>query len=357
MGTLIKKRSPGAITGSEHWKKLESPSPGGMSLLRERYAEENFTDAVVEYGDIPFSMNSGDYLQPRIDLNEAKPIGSIPNGFRCLHVPLQHENMFEDLLASVACWEDVGKGRQGAVLLRPHVDNESRMKFPIVRTTTKYTHPAQCFRTIHEDLAKTICRVVGLTSSSEQDDSPFNNALIENYTADYAKMGFHSDQALDLASPSTIAVFSCYKYPEGPSLQPQRLLVIEEKEESCPDEGMSGSGSGKQPMLKRYEIPLGHNTVVVWSTDTNRQYRHKIVRAGKPDDNVWLGVTFRTSKTLVHTCDGALCFDDGTPLTVADKAQRNEFCKLRGRENMEIDFEYPALTYTISASDLLQPTD
>ncbi len=47
--------------------KLEPPTPGGMSDLRRLYAEENKTQAVIDYGDrFPFSMNTGDYLAPRI---------------------------------------------------------------------------------------------------------------------------------------------------------------------------------------------------------------------------------------------------------------------------------------------------
>ena len=36
----------------------------------------------------------------------------------------------------------------------------------------------------------------------------------ERYTNAYAKMGFHSDQALDLRGGSHIAVFSCYRHPD-----------------------------------------------------------------------------------------------------------------------------------------------
>jgi hypothetical protein len=47
--------------------ELEPPTPEGMNELRKLYAEENKTQAVIDYGDkFPFSMNSGDYLAPRI---------------------------------------------------------------------------------------------------------------------------------------------------------------------------------------------------------------------------------------------------------------------------------------------------
>jgi len=47
--------------------KLEPPTPEGMNELRKLYAAENRTDAFIEYGDrFLFSMNTGDYLAPRI---------------------------------------------------------------------------------------------------------------------------------------------------------------------------------------------------------------------------------------------------------------------------------------------------
>ncbi|MEV6976985.1 hypothetical protein [Kitasatospora sp. NPDC093806] len=47
--------------------KLGPPTPAGMDELRRLYAEENRTSAFVDYGDeLLFSMNSGDYLAPRI---------------------------------------------------------------------------------------------------------------------------------------------------------------------------------------------------------------------------------------------------------------------------------------------------
>lgn len=51
----------------------------------------------------------------------------------------------------------------------------------------------------------------------------------------------------------------------------------------------------------KFEIPMAHNTAVVWSLETNRKYRHKIVldTDSQPPENEWLGVTFRTSSSYV----------------------------------------------------------
>ncbi|GAA4520137.1 hypothetical protein GCM10023191_096610 [Actinoallomurus oryzae] len=47
--------------------RLEPPTPAGMDELRRLYAEENRTSSFIDYGDeIFFSMNTGDYVAPRI---------------------------------------------------------------------------------------------------------------------------------------------------------------------------------------------------------------------------------------------------------------------------------------------------
>ncbi|WP_330301178.1 hypothetical protein [Streptomyces sp. NBC_00503] len=236
------------------------------------------------------------------------------------------ENLFAELSAS-ALLEDVGKGRRGAVLTK--VDEAGDV--PLVRTTTRYGSPAQRFQAVHERLAQHIQERAALPVG-------FNNALIESYTNAYTTMGSHSDQALDLADESLIAVFSCYQYPEA---SPPRKLIFESK-------GSSG---------EKFEIPLAHHSVVAFSVDSNRRLRHKIVldAPAQPTDNQWLGVTFRTSKTFVRFRDGHAYLPQDAHLTSADDEQRQEFYQLRRRENKETDFTYPLLTYTISESDLMPP--
>ncbi|MFF3394374.1 hypothetical protein ACFYW1_25975 [Streptomyces sp. NPDC002669] len=236
------------------------------------------------------------------------------------------ENPFAELLAS-ARLEDVGKGRRGAVLTR--VDEAGGV--PLVRTTTRYGSPAQRFRVAHERLARQIQERAGLPVG-------FNNALIESYTNAYATMGSHSDQALDLADGSFIAVFSCYRHPEA---GPPRKLIFESK-------GSEG---------EKFEIPLVHNGVVAFSVESNRRLKHKIVleASARTVENQWLGITFRTSKTLVRFRDGNVYLPQGAPLLPADDEQSHEFYRLRRRENNETDFRYPSLAYTVSESDLMPP--
>jgi hypothetical protein len=251
------------------------------------------------------------------------PTSNLTDEIRAYILPIAG-NLFTELLASVQ-FETVGKGRQGAVL----ADLDTAGNTPIVRTTTRYSHPAQPWRSLHTQLARQIQTIAGLTVS-------FNHALVETYTNAYTKMGSHSDQALDLADESSIAIFSCYKYPE--SAAPLRQLIVETKE------------SGDD----RIEIPLAHNSVIVFSTATNQRLKHKIVLASAHlSENHWLGFTFRTSKTLVSYRDEHAYFADGVRLTLADDEQRREFYKLRSCENAETDFRYPRITYTLSESDLM----
>jgi len=250
----------------------------------------------------------------------------IPDEVRSYNL-LSEGNPFEELLASVR-FEDVGKGRRGAVLAR--IDETGGI--PLVRTTTRYSTPPQRFRPMHEQLARQIQERASLPVG-------FNNALIEVYTNAYTTMGGHSDQALDLADESFIAVYSCYEHPE--IADRPRKLHVESKE------------AGGDPLA----IPLTHNSAVVFSVATNRRLVHKIVLEKSPrtPENRWLGVTFRMSKTFVRFRDGNTYFADGGTLTLADDEQRREFYHLRGRENNETDFAYPRVTYTISEGDLMPP--
>ena len=236
------------------------------------------------------------------------------------------EGLFAELSASVR-WEDVGKGRQGAVLTKA----DETGAVPLVRTTTRYGSPAQRFRAVHERLAQRIQERAAIPVA-------FNNALVETYTNAYRTMGSHSDQALDLAEDSYIAVFSCYRNPEA---GPPRKLVFESKE--------GGAGT--------FETPLAHHGVVAFSVAANRRLKHRIVldTPVPAADNRWLGVTFRTSKTLLRHHDGHAYLPHGARLTAAGEEQRHEFFRLRRRENTETDFAYPLLTYTVSESDLTPP--
>ncbi len=296
---------------------LEPRTTEGMAELRKRYAAENKSTDPILYGrDFNFSMNEGDYRAPAYRLADEFPCYPLPD----------RDDLFETLAASVD-FETVGKGREGMVLVR----NDARRGTPLVRTTSKYQQPAQVFRAEHVALAELIRHAASLPTA-------FNNALVERYHDTYARMGFHSDQAQDLAADSYIALYSCY---QSPSLKPSRKLVVAEK----------GSGG------ETFEIPLVHNGVVVFSTAVNRRFKHKIVLVDglRQSENPWLGFTFRTTNTFIRYGGEGAFFADGTPLTMADEATQRAFYKLRSRENKETNFTYPPLATTLSESDLMAP--
>lgn len=232
------------------------------------------------------------------------------------------EPSFDELVAS-ARFDDVGKGRRGTVL----VEVDAQGAIPIVRTTTPYRVPATRFGELHVRLAREIRQVAAISQA-------FDNALIEHYTNAYTRMKPHSDQALDLADGSSIALYSCYRDPGRPT----RRLRVKSKESEV-----------------AFELPLAHGSVVVFSLETNRRFVHAIELIANACDNEWLGITFRTSKTFVRFVDGQPWLSNGTRLTLATDDQRRELFQLRRRENDEPSFTYPAISYTLSESDLQPP--
>ncbi|MDJ1482357.1 alpha-ketoglutarate-dependent dioxygenase AlkB [Cytophagaceae bacterium YF14B1] len=261
----------------------------------------------------------------------------IDSGFYKIELPLAG-NLFEDLFHSIE-FESVAKGRMGNHLVRVEAKG-----IPIVRTTTKYTIPAHNFSAIHHSVVEAINHTITKDSLHSIPPQQFNNALIEVYDCSYAKMNYHSDQCLDLATGSYIGVFSCYAQPDQLSEQNIRRLLIKDKitnEES--------------------EIELNHNSVVLFSSETNTKFQHKIILKptpnGKPivPDIKWLGITFRTSKTYIQFNDNLPYFVTGDLLELANQEQESEFFKLRGQENRSLDFVYPNLTYTLSLADRIVP--
>ncbi|MFZ4928679.1 alpha-ketoglutarate-dependent dioxygenase AlkB [Chryseobacterium sp. Mn2064] len=257
--------------------------------------------------------------------------------FKKILLPLE-ENLFTRLSLS-AEFESTGKGRLGT-----HLVNVADLLVPIVRTTTRYTIPATAFSEIHHQLVDRINESLS-SENSEIPTQNFNNALIEIYDSSYAKMGFHSDQALDLKNDSFIGLFSCYDRPDEIEDSQMRKLVVKNK---TTDE--------------EFEILLHHNSVVLFSVEDNKKFQHKIILNSASssrkveNDNKWLGITFRTSKTYIKFQDEKPYFSTGEVLTIADQEQEAAFFKLRGEENRSLDFVYPNVLYTISQADILPPT-
>lgn len=138
-------------------------------------------------------------------------------------------------------WEVYDENRMGRIL----VDLEE-MHEPVVRTTTVHKKVKGVFAWIHE------CLIQSIQQQLDHEVS-FNNAAAELYEPGYKKMRFHSDQALDLAPSSYICIFSSYSDPNEAN---PRQLVVRHK--------LTGETS---------RLVLRHNSVVVFSTATNRRVR------------------------------------------------------------------------------------
>jgi hypothetical protein len=239
-------------------------------------------------------------------------------------------NITFDELNELTDYDRITEGRFGSNVVRIRNGNQ----VPIVRTTTRYEKPSRIFHEKHLRLVSSIKRHFYYL------DIDFNNAMIERYTHEYKSMGFHSDQSIDLADDSYIAIYSCYNDPDT---KHTRTLVIKNKEFES----------------NIQKINMEHDSVILFSTKTNSSYLHKIVLDHNNNDYndyndiEWIGITFRLSKTFITFNDNVPYFENGEILEMC--VHTKEFYKYRSMENKLTNFTYPPLYYTISPSDLLFP--
>lgn len=105
---------------------------------------------------------------------------------------------------------------------------------------------------------------------------------------------------------------------------------------------------------KCQEIMMDQHSIILFSVATNQQFQHKIILEDTKCKNLWLGVTFRLSKTLIRFHDKLPYFvSNNKLLLLANEQQRKDFCKNKGLENSNIDFTYPDVDFSISAGDFI----
>jgi len=242
-------------------------------------------------------------------------------------------NSFEELSKS-AEFEDIVKGRQGAVLV--NYENEL---IPLIRTTSKYATPVQKFLPIHDEIMNKIKETFKETldqNSEGLNDIQFNNAMIEIYDSRYRKMRFHTDQSLDLKENSYICLFSCY---ENASQSPADIRKLKIKNKTTD---------------QHFEVLLENNSAVLFSTSINQQHLHKIILESTTSTNKWLGITFRLSKTFVKFIDGvAHLIPSNKILRIGTDDEKKNFMICKGHENSSCEYVYPEIYYTISTSDTM----
>ena len=248
------------------------------------------------------------------------------------------DNLFNDLI-KLSQLENISNGRKGAVLI-----DYKNNRIPIIRTTTQYKYPSQKFNSIHYDIIKSIKNITNIN------DLEFNNALIEVYDSTYRTMKEHTDQALDIADNSYICLYSCYNNiisnniisnnkPLNNKKKYIRTLQIKEKEN----------------INNKYNISLEHNSIVIFSKDINKSFLHKIIlNNNKLSGDLWLGITFRLSKTYIQFINEIPYFiNSNIQLQLATEEEKKDFFIYKQLENKLINFTYPTLFYTISIGDIL----
>lgn len=230
------------------------------------------------------------------------------------------QDIFQELTTNIH-FENITKGRQGAIL------SDKSDKRPIVRTTTNYDFPVQYFLPIHKFIQKQI------QIQLKNCDIKFNNAMIDIYDNTYTKMKFHTDQYLDLDDNSFICLYSCY---EKEIKYPRKLIIKKKTQENV------------------QEIVLHNNSFVLFDTFTNKNYLHKIIldNTERTEDNKWLGITFRLSKTFIKFVNG-VPYINNKQLTIATENEKKEFYKHKSLENLNIEYNYPEINYTINNQDLI----
>jgi hypothetical protein len=238
---------------------------------------------------------------------------------------LDNLNVFDELVGSTK-FEVSGRGRQGAIL----ADYRDGL-IPIIRTTTEYTQPIQPFNHIHYN-------IIDLIQKKLIHNIKVNNAMAEIYDSRYRKMGFHTDQALDLDDDSYICLFSCYEN-NSTDIADMRTLQVKNKTDD-----------------NSFSIPMRNNSFIIFDKKTNGNHVHKIILDSTSSKNRWCGITFRLSKTFVKFVDDVPYIND-VELTMVTDEQKINFRKCKGAENSEVDYHYPEINYTISASDLMKPTE
>lgn len=215
-------------------------------------------------------------------------------------------------------FENIAKGRKGAILI------DNNIIIPIVRTTTKYVNCSQLFLQSHYDIINQI-KII-----TNKPNLCFNNALIEIYNNNYKNMGEHSDQSLDLSDDSYICLFSCYNVKETTNI---RKLKIKNKDTN-----------------NIFEFELNHNSIILFSLETNSKHLHKIVLDNmNNNDNEWLGITFRLSKTFIKFINEIPYFNNtNIKLRLPTENELKEFYKYRSLENKLIEYKWSDIDYTIS---------
>jgi hypothetical protein len=232
------------------------------------------------------------------------------------------KHIFDDIKKQCD-FEILGIGRKGCIII-----DKINNKIPLVRSTTQYTTNAGKFSDIHYD-------IIDCIKSKTKLDLDFNNAMMEIYDDNYRKMKYHCDQSLDLKDDSFIGIYTLYQNEKIKDCD-KRVLRVKNRITNKVD-----------------DIIMDHNSMILFSLETNKKYLHKIVLPNNKTNNKWLGITFRESKSFIEFIDN-IPYLNNKKIHLANDDEKIMFYKLRSSENKDMYFKYPDIDYTISESDLTE---
>ena len=223
----------------------------------------------------------------------------------------------------------LGKGRKGFIVYFPNSG-----KIPLIRSSTEYSSYES--NSVIETLLDNINKQTFFQNSRDGNiDSIFNNLMIEKYDRRYKTMGWHSDCYVDLEKGSNIGILSFYSNPG----RPNRILEFYNKTTGEP--GPKILLKDKSMFLLTYQI--------------NLLYNHRIV-ASSDEDNEWIGVTLRKSKTYIKLEESIpkilIPNDEWKNLRLATFEDTKEFIKHKGRENINIEEQTANFDFVLFQSDL-----
>ena len=216
---------------------------------------------------------------------------------------LDLEDSFSNAMVEM---EECCPGRQCAIVSDTHIVRSTNISRKIQPLTPYY-------KLI---IDKIIAKLTSLGYKSVLPQIEFNNAMVEQYDNRYRRMGYHTDQMLDLVPGSWIVIFSAYAGDKA-----RRTLRTKHK--------ITGVET---------DYIMEHNSCIAFQLHTNISYLHKIIAPANAE--TWLGITFRHSKTLI-----------GSIKRLATEEERKKFYQLKALENRNA-MVWPDLDYTISPGDL-----
>jgi hypothetical protein len=147
----------------------------------------------------------------------------------------------------------------------------------------------------------------------------------------------HQDQSQDLSNKSIICLYSCYNDQNTTNVRTLRVQNTTTKEVQ--------------------DVPLAHLSLTMFSTDFNNEHTHQIILETDKlcSNTLWLGITFRLSKTWLEMTDAGVVLSASKKLLrIANKDEKRLLYLQKAKQNKQ-GTPYPDFDFTLSFSDVVPP--